>query len=84
MLRRIVEFIFGVVIVVFLLASYGDRYHPVKHLIEYITSNGFLQIIIVIALIILAARLIAGKKKDYSPFFYNLLVKIFGLKKKDN
>ena len=55
----------------FLSGSHGDGHHPSKHLIEYITTNGFLQNILVITLVVLAVRLIADKKKDYAPFFIN-------------
>jgi len=82
MVKRIFEFILGVIVAISLFSSYGDQHHSRKLLIGYITSNVQLQNIITIGLIILASKLIAGKPKDYSKFFYNLFVKIFGLHKK--
>lgn len=81
-MKRIFEIILGVIIAISLFASYGDEHNSRKLLIGYITTNVLLQIIIAIGLIILASRLIAGKPKDYSKFFYNLFVKVFGLPKK--
>ena len=81
-MKRILEIIAGLVIVVVLFGGYGDGIHPFRHSIEYITSNAVFQFIITIALIILASRLIAGKTKDHSKFFYNLLVKLFGAPQK--
>jgi L-asparagine transporter-like permease len=78
MLKRISEIIIGIIMVVFLLGSYGSTNSPQKPLIAYLTDNGILQAAIVIALIFLASRLIAGKSKDYSKSIYSLLVSIFG------
>ena len=78
-MKRIFEIILGIVLVLLVQGGYGDGVHPVKHLVDYVTSNAVLQIILTIAVLILAAKLIAGKPKDYSRFFYNLLVKFFGL-----
>ena len=81
-MKRIFEIILGIGIVIVLLAGYGDGIHPVRHLIEYITSDATFQVIITITLVILASRLIAGKSKDYSKLFYNFLVKLFGAPRK--
>lgn len=78
MIKRIAEFLLGVVMVLLLLGKYGDRTHPMKPLVAYVTGNGILQAIIYIVLILLAYRLIGGRRKDYSRFFYNLMVKFFG------
>lgn len=84
MFKRILEIILGVMITMFLIGSYGDEHSSRKLLIGYVTKNGLLQIIIASALVMLASGLIAGKPKDYSKFFYNLFVKLFGLPKKEN
>lgn len=81
--KRILEIISGVTITIFLLGSYGDKNNTRKHFIEYLTTNGLLQIIIVLCLLMLASRLIAGKPKDYSKTCYKLLVRVFGLPKKE-
>ena len=78
-MKRIFEVVLGLVITVVIFWGYGDGIHPVKHFVEYVTTNVVLQVVLTIALIILASRLIAGKPKDYSKFFYKLLVKLFGL-----
>ncbi|MDQ2720244.1 MAG: hypothetical protein M3Z26_10875 [Bacteroidota bacterium] len=78
MIKRIIEFLLGVVVTLFLISSYGDKYNPSKPLVAYITTNKALQISIIIVSIVLAFRLIGGKSKDYSKFFYNLFVKLFG------
>ncbi|MGN6196068.1 MAG: hypothetical protein ACTHOB_14100 [Ginsengibacter sp.] len=78
MIKPIAEFLLGVCMVLLLLGKYGDMNHPSKPLVAYITDSGVLQPIIYILLIIFAYRLIGGKHKDYSKFFYNLLVKLFG------
>lgn len=83
MLKRILEIFLGVMIIILLLGSYGDEHNPRKLLIGYLITNRLLQIIVTIGLVILASRLIAGKPKDYSRFFYNLLVELFGLPKKN-
>lgn len=72
----------GVLILFSLFARYGDGNTPPKALIWYILTPQLLQGFIWIALIILAYKLTSGKSRDYSKFFYNLLVKIFGDPKK--
>lgn len=78
MIKRIAEILLGIVIVFLILGKYGDGIHSPKYLVAYITGNVALQISIYILLIILAFRFIGGKPKDYSKFFYNLLVRLFG------
>ncbi|HET7114981.1 MAG TPA: hypothetical protein VFI29_00730 [Hanamia sp.] len=82
MIRRIAEILLGILIVFLILGKYGDGIHPAKSLVAYITGNAVLQISIYILLIILAFRFIGGKSKDYSKFFYSLLVRLFGDPKK--
>lgn len=82
MIKRIGEFLLGIVILFLILGRYGDKNHLMKPLVAYITGNGTLQIIIYVVLIILAFKFIGGKSKDYSKFFYNVLVKLFGDPKK--
>lgn len=82
MIKRIGEFLLGIIIVFLILGRYADGNHPGKPLVGYITGNRILEAIIFIVLIVLAFRLIGGKSKDYSKYFYNLLVKIFGDPKK--
>lgn len=77
-MKRIFQIILGVLIVIFLLARYSDETHPDQTVIAYLISNKILRLIIIISLLIIASSLIAGKNKDYSRFFYKLLVKIFG------
>ena len=77
-----VELILGVALTIFLLGSYTDPQTPRKFFVEYLTSDRLLQFLITIGIILLASRLIAGKPKDYSRFFYKLLVKIWGDPKK--
>jgi hypothetical protein len=72
-MKRSIEFITGVVIILFLLGRYNN-----KPIVAYITTNIFLEIIIIIGLLIITPRLIAGKRKDYSGFFYKLLIKFLG------
>lgn len=84
MFKRIFEIILGVIITMFLLGSYGDGHNPRKLLIEYITTNGLLQVFTAVVLVLLASRLIAGKPKDYSKTFYKLFVKLSRNFKKKN
>ncbi len=78
MKKRVFEFLLGIVIVFLILGKYGDETHPTKPLVAYITGNAVIEISIYILLIILAFKFIGGRSKDYSKFFYNLLVKLFG------
>ncbi len=81
MIKRFGGFLLGMVIMLFILGRYSDKNNPSKSLVAYITEDGILQAIIYVVLIVLASILIGveGKsKKDYSKFFYNVLVKLFG------
>ena len=77
-MKRIFEVVLGLVITVGIFGGYSDGIHPVKHFIEYVTTDAVLQFIFTITLITLASRLIAGKPNDCSKFSYNMLVKLFG------
>jgi len=82
MLKRIVEIIVGIAIVICLIVYYGDGKSPSQLLIWRILSVKTLQFITWIALFLLASRLVFGKYKDHSKYFYNLFVKMFGDPKK--
>jgi len=82
MLKRIVEIILGIAITICLFVRYSDDNTPDQLMIWHILSAGTLQTIAWITLFLLASRLIYGKYKDYSKYFYNLFVKMFGDPKK--
>lgn len=82
MLKRIVEIIFGIAIAVCLFSRYSDDNTRDQLVIWHILSERTLQVITWIFLFFLASRLIYGKYKDYSKYFYNLFVKMFGDPKK--
>jgi len=84
MLKRILEIILGLVIGFSLFIFYSDETHESRLTIWYLLTPKVLQIIVWIGLFFLASRLIYGKPKDYSKFFYNLFVKLFGDPKKTN
>lgn len=74
---RIIEFIVGALIAVFLIGKYSDGTSS-RYLIDFIMPYQPFKAMLFIALVIAAYRLIGGKSKDYSPFFYKLFVRIFG------
>ncbi|MGG9961235.1 hypothetical protein [Ferruginibacter sp. SUN106] len=82
MLKRIIEIIAGIALAICLIASYSSSTEPGRLLIWYIIPPRFLQIIVWIALFLLASRLVWGKPKDQSKYFYDLFVKLFGDPKK--
>lgn len=82
MLKRILEIIIGIAIAICLIASYGDENNPRQLVIWYLLSAKTLQVIIWVVLFLFASRLVYGKYNDYSKYFYNLFVKIFGDPKK--
>ena len=82
MLKRIIQFILGLAITFCLIASYSDDNNPGQLVIWYILSAKTLKVIVWIVLFLLAARLMFGKEKDYSKYFYSLFVKMFGDPKK--
>lgn len=82
MLKRIVEIILGLAIAFCLFCRYSDGNTPNQLVIWHILSERTLQVITWIVLFFLASRLIYGKYKDYSKYFYNLFVKMFGDPKK--
>jgi hypothetical protein len=81
-LSRIVEFFLGVILATILVARYQDAPGNARYLLEYVIPWKPLFFLATIFLFLLAARLIAGKPKDYSNFFFQLMVKIFGNPKK--
>ncbi len=82
MLKRILQITLGLAIGLSLFAMYSDETHDSRLVIWYLLTPKVLKIITWLALFFVAARLIFGKPKDYSNFFYNLLVKLFGDPKK--
>ncbi|HXR83016.1 MAG TPA: hypothetical protein VN722_01820 [Hanamia sp.] len=77
-MKRFLEFFLGIILILLILGKYGDKNHHQQPLVSYLSTNLFLEIVIYIVLIFFAFKFIGGKKKDYSKFFYNLLVKLFG------
>lgn len=84
MVKRIAAIILGLAIGFSLFMSYSDETHPQKLLIWYLLTPKILQVIVWITLFFVASKLVYGSKKDYSKFFYNLFVKIWGDPKKDS
>lgn len=82
MLKRILEVIAGIALVICLIVNTGDDSRSSQLLIWQIVSVKMLQGIVWVALFLLASRLVFGKYKDYSGYFYNLFVKMFGDPKK--
>ena len=76
-LKRTCEFILGVLIAVFLIARYSDG-QVSRSLVDYVMPYQPFKAILVVVLILTASRLIAGKPKNYSRFFYNALIRILG------
>jgi hypothetical protein len=75
--RRILEFIVGVIIATLLISQYSDKSGS-RYLIDFIMPYQPFKAILVVVLMIISSRLIAGKPKDYSKRFYELLVWLFG------
>ena len=75
--RRKLELIIGILIAVFLICRYNNQGGS-QYLIDYIIPYQPFKVIAVVSLIIVAARLIAGKPKDYSKLFYDFSVRMFG------
>ena len=84
MARRIIEVILGAIIAFSLIASYSDETRQSQLLIWHVLTPAVLKIIVWLLLFFIASRLMFGKYKDYSKYFYNLLVKTFGDPKKSN
>jgi Na+-transporting NADH:ubiquinone oxidoreductase subunit NqrB len=82
MLKRVAAIIAGLVLAFSLFISYSDDANPRKLVIWYVLTPEVLQIIVWIVLFFVATRLIYGPYKDYSKYFYNLFVKLFGDPKK--
>jgi hypothetical protein len=83
-MKHFLKFFLGIILVLLILGKYGDKNHPQQPLVSYVTFNLFLEIVIYVLLVVFAYRLIGGKHKDYSKFFYNLLIKLFGDPQKRN
>lgn len=81
-LPRIVEFFLGVILATTLVAQYQDAPGNAKYLLQYLVPWKPLFLLATIFLFLLAARLIAGNPKNYSNFFFHLMVKVFGNPKK--
>jgi hypothetical protein len=76
-LPRYIEFILGVLLIIVLISRYSTSPETQnKYVLEYILPYKPLFIIAAIFLFAVAARLIAGPPKDYTRFFYNLLIKL--------
>jgi len=84
MLKRIIEIILGLLIGFSLFISYSNVTHESRLAIWYLLTPKVLQIMAWVGLFLLAARLIYGRPKDYSKFFYNILSKFFGDPNKTN
>jgi len=81
-LPRIVEFFSGAILATILVARYQTAPGNAKSLLEYVIPWKPLWLAATILLFLVAARLIAGRPKNYSNFFLQLLVKMFGTPKK--
>ena len=81
-LPRIVEFFLGVILATILVAQYQDTPGNARYLLEYLIPWKPLFLVATIFLFLLAARLIAGKPKNYSNLFFQLMVKVFSHPKK--
>lgn len=78
-LPRFIEFMTGVLLMIVLIARYSNSPQTQnKYVLEYIIPYRPLFIAVTIFLFFVAARLIAGKPKDYTRFFYNLLMRMPG------
>jgi hypothetical protein len=84
MLKRIIEIIVGMAIALSLFASYSDDTHESRLVIWYLFTPKVLQVIVWIVLFLIASRLVYGKYKDYSKYFYTLFTRIFGDPKKSD
>jgi hypothetical protein len=81
--NRYFEILLGIIITLLLLGKYCSA-AGCRSLLSYIIPVALLRPVVFIMLVIVASRLIAGKPKDYSKFFYHIMVKVFGdPKKKD-
>ena len=81
-IKRTVQIVLGVTIAFSLFASYSDKVHESQLLIWYIFTPQILRIIAWLFLFFIAGRLLFGKFKDTSKYFYQLIVDIFGDPKK--
>lgn len=84
MIKRVIEIVVGITIAFCLTANYSDKNHESKLLIWFLLTPNVLKVIVWLALFFIAGRLIFGKYKDYSNYFYSLLTKLFGDPKKAN
>jgi hypothetical protein len=77
-IKRVLQIVFGAAIAFCLLASYSDKTHQSQLLIWYVLTPEILKVIAWLFLFFIAGRLIFGKFKDTSKYFYQLMIDIFG------
>lgn len=84
-LPRYIEFILGVLLVIVLISRYSTSPETQnKYVLEYVLPYKPLFILVTIFLYLAAARLIAGSPKDYTRFFYILLMKLLSNHNKES
>ncbi len=79
-LPRFVEFISGVFLIILTALRYSSPQAQNKPVLAYLIHIQSLLFLVTIFIILVAARLIAGKPKDYTPFFRRQLQKYNGQK----
>ena len=77
-IKRVLQIVIGAAITFCLLASYSDKTHQSQLLIWYVITPKILKVIAWLLLFFIAGRLLFGKFKDTSKYFYQLMVDIFG------
>lgn len=77
-IKRVLQIAFGAAIAFCLLASYSDKTDQSQLLIWYVLTPKILKVIAWLFLFFIAGRLLFGKFKDTSKYFYQLMVDIFG------
>ena len=82
-LPRFIEFILGVFLVILVVLRYSSPQVQNKFVLSYLVPNPYLFVLVTIFLILVAARLLAGKPNHYAPFFRKLLQK-FSAQKHQN
>lgn len=75
--KRIIQSTVAVLIVLLFGTVYSDH-NGQRFLIDIIMPYQPFRAILVVVLIFIAYKLIDSKPKDYSKFFYNVLVRLFG------
>jgi hypothetical protein len=64
-------------VIILLVRNYSDG-NFTRSLVDYVMPLQPLKAILNVVVFFTAARLIGGKTKDYSQFFYKVMVLIFG------